>query len=72
MFRYGPFEWGLTDWLGLIGLLLAGAFVATVVVALVRHTSPLAVLDRTGAALGAIMGRRGSTSPKRKRGKNSN
>jgi hypothetical protein len=72
LFRLGPLEWGWTDWLGLIGLLLAAAFVATVVVALVRGTSPLALLDRTGAALVAIVGRRSTAAPKRKRGKNSN
>jgi|GEM_PF-3656143 len=66
------FMWEWTDWIGLIGLLLAIAFIITVIVALVRRTSPLAILDRTGSVLGALIGRRGGPTAKRKRDKKSN
>ena len=51
----GPngFDWGWTDWLGVVLVLLAVAFVLTVIVALWRKEPALKVLDRIARVLNA-------------------
>jgi hypothetical protein len=50
----GSFDWGWTDWLGLLGLLVGIAFVLTVIVALIRGEPPLEVLKYIAAPLASI------------------
>jgi hypothetical protein len=49
----GGFDWGWTDWLGAVLVLLAVTFFLAVIVALWRGESALKVLDRIGRVLTA-------------------
>jgi uncharacterized membrane protein len=40
----GSVDWGWTDWIGLVALLLGIAVLLTVIVALIRRESPLKIL----------------------------
>jgi hypothetical protein len=53
----GGFEWSWTDWLGVVAVLIGIAFLLTVIVALVRGESPLAVLAIICRPLAAIFGK---------------
>jgi hypothetical protein len=50
----GSFEWGWTDWLGLIALTMAAAFLVTVIVALRRGEPPLKVLRYISGSFGSL------------------
>ena len=56
----GSIDWGWTDWLGLIALLLGIAFVLAVIVALVRGEPALKVLRQICIPLTSIVKRRPS------------
>jgi hypothetical protein len=53
----GGVEWFWTDWLGVVAVLIGLAFLLTVIVALIRGESPLAVLNVICRPLAAIFGR---------------
>jgi uncharacterized membrane protein len=51
-------EWYWTDWLGLIALLIAIAFVLTVIVALLKGAEPLKVLRQVSGMLSVVYRRK--------------
>ena len=53
----GGVEWYWTDWLGVVAMLIGIAFLLTVIVALVRGESPLAVLKIICGPLATVFGR---------------
>jgi hypothetical protein len=53
----GSVDWGWTDWIGLVALLLAAALLLTVIVALVRGESPLKILRQICIPLTSLVKR---------------
>jgi hypothetical protein len=53
----GSVDWGWTDWVGLVALLLAAALLLTVIVALVRGESPLKILRQICIPLTSLVKR---------------
>ena len=49
-------DWGWSDWLGVVAVMIGLAFLLTVIVALLRGESPLAILKTICGPLGAIFG----------------
>jgi hypothetical protein len=59
MMHFGTFEWGWTDWLGLVLLILVVAYVRIAFLAIRRGESPFQVFSALGQTIRAI-GRRHS------------
>jgi hypothetical protein len=57
-FQHGVFEWSWSDWLGLIGLLIAISFVVVVIAAIWVGESPTKLLQQIRQTLALILRRR--------------